>query len=129
MANNNVLAKSVIETTLHGQRVKIEYRIRRNTERYSKARAYVWYPTEQFCGEAPPFSMKGEDPANDKAWRAYNKREVAVMRDILALLGVDTTEWSFSRKAGCGCGCSPGFRRKNHNEANREHFITVSLAD
>jgi hypothetical protein len=59
----------------------------------------------------PPYSIKGQDPANDAAWRAYNNREIAIMRAAAAeALELDPAEFRFSRKAGCSCGCSPGFR-------------------
>lgn len=59
----------------------------------------------------PAYSIKGNDPANDAAWRAYNNREIAIMRAAAAeALDLDPAELRFSRKAGCSCGCSPGFR-------------------
>ena len=65
----------------------------------------------------PAFSVKGKDAENDKAWRAYNKRAVELMRELaiegLDLLDADYGKLSFSRKAGCGCGCSAGFFAEN----------------
>lgn len=59
----------------------------------------------------PPYGRKGDDAANDKARRAYNRREVEIMRAAAAeALDVDPSALKFSRKAGCSCPCSPGFR-------------------
>lgn len=65
----------------------------------------------------PPYgSTRGDGSAEDKAWKAYNRAEVANQRDLIeeALaqnpeLATKLGKLSFSRKAGCGCGCSPGF--------------------
>jgi hypothetical protein len=79
-------------------------------------------------GDQPPVSVKGDDPENDKAWRRYNRAELNSMNNGLnafelelyntpdptgllaeiyeALVGYTR---KFSRKAGCSCGCSPGF--------------------
>lgn len=88
-------------------------------DRNKKARIYIWDAPEPAGLEMPAFTAKGEDPANDAAWRAFNRAELAIRKPIvaeaLALVGqwVDTNATGarafFSRKAGCGCGCSPGF--------------------
>lgn len=74
-------------------------------------------------GDHPPYSVKGEDPTNDAAWRAYNHRELVAMklklsrvRPVLeATFGMAPgAQWSFSRKAGCSCPCSPGFILKGY---------------
>ena len=129
LVDNDVI--SVEDRLLRGQPVTItvKQRRRRYDEKRARSRAYVWYPTETFCGTNPPYTMKGEDPANDKAWRDYNKQELRAMQDILVLAGFDTDEWRYSRKAGCSCNCSPGFVRKNDNDFNYEFFITVTLCD
>lgn len=69
--------------------------------------------------EHPPYSLKGEDAANDAAWRKYNREEVRLQkalaeRGLAALKQTEgfrlfgSGELRFSRKAGCSCGCSPG---------------------
>jgi len=66
----------------------------------------------------PLYTHRGDDPENDKAWKSYNRDEVRVMRafadralpDACNALGIDVPiELKYSRKAGCSCGCSPGF--------------------
>lgn len=126
MTYSNVISQTVIETTLRGREVKIEYRIMQKLDGWCKARAYVSFPNE-FSGAWPDPNLSAEEDA--KAWKAYNRQQVAIMREIIGLLGADASEWSFSRKAGCGCGCSPGFIRKNNQHANRDHYVKVRLAD
>lgn len=68
---------------------------------------------ERFGLERPAYSIRGEDTESDKAWRKYNRAEIAIMReraeDLLRRNKFSLTGLRFSRKAGCGCGCSPGF--------------------
>lgn len=68
---------------------------------------------ERFGLELPPFSVKGKDPEVDIAWRKYNRAEITIMRERarkwLDDNGLSDVKLSFSRKAGCSCGCSPGF--------------------
>jgi len=85
-----------------------------------KTRVYVHAPNPEDVGgmAKPEYTTRGDDPENDKRWRQYNWQEIKVMRlfadavleDACKALGV--TELGvihFSRKAGCSCGCSPGF--------------------
>ncbi len=92
----------------------------RNSYNSSKTRIYVSLEDGDVMMEQPPFSSKGDDPANDKLWREYNRLEVVAMRSkiaksipaIAAASGyyIDISRLRFSRKAGCSsCPCSPGF--------------------
>lgn len=87
---------------------------------YGNTRVYASIPTTVSLGaEHPPYSVIGEDPENDKAWRAFNKLEDTTMQVLvrLALKATDSLltgpsdyKVSFSRKAGCSmCPCSPGY--------------------
>lgn len=65
----------------------------------------------------PPYGPKGEDEQVDKAWKAYNRAELKVMRryaqEALELLKADPeVKLAYSRYAGCSCPCSPGFLLK-----------------
>lgn len=69
----------------------------------------------------PEYSRKGEDPALDKAWRQYNKAELSIQKRIInqavrgGLLDENfAKELKFSRKAGCQCGCSPGWKAADY---------------
>jgi hypothetical protein len=70
---------------------------------------------QQECKESP-YTQRGDYPRIDKAWDAMNREIVRhktrVMKDFLRQLGLDPADLTiaFSRKAGCSCGCSPGFR-------------------
>lgn len=82
-------------------------------------RIYVQIPDGVIGTDQPPYgSKKGDGSAEDSAWRQYNRWEIAVMRSLVqtclteelrSALGMFKAEVRFSRKAGCGCGCSPGF--------------------
>jgi hypothetical protein len=90
-----------------------------------------------------------------KVWRAFNKAErvlhkhafEAVKQDIIDTLKAETGYTTnlktddgkdyklvFDRYAGCGCGCSPGWRLKTHNyktvnfDAWRNTTIDITLA-
>lgn len=71
------------------------------------------YTTVELEQPAPAWKPRGEDPTVDKAWDAYNRAEVKAMRvkvlNWLDAAGYERVKVRFSRKAGCGCGCSPGF--------------------
>lgn len=84
--------------------------------RRSNGVAYLWGvpgPAETHGMVQPPHSIKGDDAANDAAWRKFNAQEIANQRAFLMraldLAGFKPTRVVWSRKAGCGCGCSPGF--------------------
>jgi hypothetical protein len=85
-------------------------------------RAYVSIRDVEL-GDHPPYSMRGDDPENDKAWRAYNRAELNAMKLKLSRVSAvlelafgkePGAAWSFSRKAGCSCPCSPGFILRGH---------------
>lgn len=89
----------------------------------------------------PPYSAKGDDPDNDKAWKDYNRLEVATMkhfakriegyiRKTLGDRGIFPAEarFDFSRYAGCSCPCSPGFITNiMANDTWTEHTFYVSI--
>lgn len=65
----------------------------------------------------PPYgSTRGDGSDEDRAWKRYNREELRLQREVLAQataampeLAEQLGKLSFSRKAGCSCGCSPGF--------------------
>ena len=64
-------------------------------------------------------------PPDDR--RAKNKANLAWVRDnmispVLAALSIDGTA-SFSSKAGCSCGCSPGFILKTDKQPRFDLWI------
>lgn len=90
--------------------------IRRQTP---NTKAYLWDVPDPDL-PTPPYGVKGENVDDDKAWRRYNRAELvnqrAILTDALQVLAENGVyAWAdikpgFSRKTGCGCGCSPGFR-------------------
>jgi hypothetical protein len=81
--------------------------------------------------ERPEPSVKGEDLENDKAWKKYNRAEVAIQKKIIDraaeanLIDKDiVSKLKWSRKAGCGCGCSPGWKLSDHGR--RSIWLTVT---
>lgn len=87
--------------------------------RSTKTRISANVSTEEMVaaiGEQPAYSTRGEDPENDAAWRAYNRAEVKTMKAQimeanaqLNFLPADGFKLTFSKTAGCSCGCSPAF--------------------
>lgn len=86
--------------------------------------------------EASAFASQEEE---DAAWKAYNKREIDRMKMFipfaLAEAGLDPfTKVSWSRNAGCSCGCSPGFIVQGETTALKNSrpadiFVTVAGQD
>jgi len=103
------------------------------TYRQPKAtRLYAWGTSPDY--DHPPFSIKGDDPDNDKAWRKYNRDEITEMRKLLEDVTVFLNDiangdltYRFSRKAGCGCGCSPGFIADRALFLNGRPIVQISV--
>lgn len=69
----------------------------------------------------PEITQKGENLENDKAWRKYNKAEVAIQKRIIDVAVADglldqtiAQGLKFSRTAGCSCGCSAGWISRDY---------------
>lgn len=88
--------------------------------RVSKTRLYTTSPSEEAISkeagvkrDSLQFTRRGDNPAMDEAWDKWNRATVRLMKKealrTLAEVGHPEAKVSFSRKAGCGCGCSPGF--------------------
>lgn len=92
----------------------------RNKDRslYAKIRVFVSGEDEP-SWEHPPYGYKGDDVDDDRCWRRYNKEERRLQREVitealaaddeLAIKLGDPSKLRWSRKAGCACGCSPGW--------------------
>lgn len=79
----------------------------------------------------PEYSHKGEDLELDKEWRKYNKAELKIQKRIIdqavqdGLLDKDLAqELKWSRKAGCACGCSPGWKSRDYRRQSL--WLTVT---
>ena len=106
---------------------KRDYSSRQRT----KPKGYCWGPGDdrnpsvefrflaEYVGAPSVYTSRGEYPALDKAFDKMNREIVAakteVFKTALLALGMDEASVEakgavkFSRKAGCSCGCSPGF--------------------
>jgi hypothetical protein len=75
----------------------------------------------------PTFSVKGEDDLNQKMWNLFNETVVYLKRQCLdhAISHglVPQKDFRFSRKAGCSCGCSPGFIAKNDSWRGCQYWV------
>lgn len=78
----------------------------------------VLTPFANALGLTAPYSQRGDYPALDKAWDAFNSiivdSKTADLKTALQtvaeqVLMFKDAQLQFSRKAGCSCGCSPGF--------------------
>lgn len=102
-----------------------------------KTRVYVSTKgnDKEVLGAHPPFGPRGEDPVVDMLWDAWNAHWLAHARAALVKafdkLGIDPGEVIFKatydRKAGCSCGCSPGFVLKN--DLGADFWVTMEVGD
>jgi len=79
----------------------------------------------------PEYSHKGEDKELDKEWKRYNKAELAIQERIISQAVQDglldeslARELKWSRKAGCQCGCSPGWKTRDYRRQSL--WLTVT---
>ena len=79
----------------------------------------------------PEYSTKGENPELDKEWKRYNKVELLIQKRIINQAARDglidndlAKELKFSRKAGCACGCSPGWKARDYRQ--QSVWLTVT---
>jgi hypothetical protein len=76
----------------------LERRWRRGRERSAKVRVYIGVKGE---GVLDGFVARRDRPSD------LYRREV--MPEVLRQLGLQGVRFRWSQKAGCSCGCSPGF--------------------
>lgn len=69
----------------------------------------------------PEYTRRGDFPEIDKEWKVYNKAELQTQKKIIAKAVQDglidsklAIELKFSKKAGCACGCSPGWKARDY---------------
>lgn len=111
---------------LAGRTYRVTLRQRRfdgkPAEYWARTRIYASVPDGVLPDHPPYGSVRGDGSDEDKAWRAFNRLESrtmsalidAVLPLVLALTASPADlRYAFSRKAGCSCGCSPGFVVRN----------------
>lgn len=78
---------------------KIDVRDAEPRERYKKARVYIFIKNENII-----------DNLQNRHSRPYDQYRKEVMPKVLKKMKLPKdTKFFWSQKAGCGCGCSPGF--------------------
>lgn len=109
-----------------GRTFEVSVNRRDYRERGTNGKAFVWdelaavpMPTEEQFNVPTVYTQRGENKELDRAWDRHNKSVVQAKTSLLraaliAALGepaalVTMSTARFSRKAGCSCGCSPGF--------------------
>ena len=129
---SNKEGKKKLEFVFEGKQVSAEFRDRA----YSDARRTGLTKTLAFVTVSPEpsdeeirevanrlgldtiYTERGKYPEVDRAFDRMNRRIIAEKRAVLEAAlrrlvgGLEALELQFSRQAGCGCGCSPGFRIK-----------------
>jgi hypothetical protein len=83
----------------------LERRWRRGRERSAKVRVYIGVKGE---GVLDGFVARRDRPSD------LYRREV--MPEVLRQLGLQGVRFRWSQKAGCSCGCSPGFIQATKGE-------------
>lgn len=90
--------------------------IQKKSPKYFRERTVIYISPE---GET---ILEQLDTRRNKPYTVYRKQ---FLPEILKQAGYPAdTKVSWSQKAGCGCGCSPGFIVKN--EMGTDIFVTVS---
>jgi hypothetical protein len=81
-------------------------------ERRQTGRAYVWLNDKLSAQLGTP-----PDDFTSAAWRRYHRAMIKLMNEVLQGTWNHDVPLvaSFSRTAGCSCGCSPGFRLPNQH--------------
>jgi hypothetical protein len=105
----------------------------RPSEMWAKTRVHVWFKDEHYTDQMRALEAAANEVEVDwravadgnpeaiaasiesgKRWarfnRAYAKLHVQYATAVLSALEVDFDKVSFSRTAGCSCGCSPASR-------------------
>lgn len=75
------------------------------------------------------YTSRGEYPQVDAAFDRENRLTIKGWRSVCNAISdeIGVTGVTFSRKAGCGCGCSPGFIAKD-GERSRGWDIHVAVS-
>jgi hypothetical protein len=114
--------------------------VKERHERYDNKRRHTfvsvstpWNPEDKRVNGftcAPVPTRKGDDPANDKLWRKYNKTEIQMQKDAIQMAADNglvpkelPNQVSFSRTALCSCGCSPAFVYRDYGRMN--YYISI----
>lgn len=109
--------------TIAGYEISVSRDLQYSSNKGRSRVVYVDGETEVSM-EGLEYGIRGEDPAMDKAWDRHNRQVIknqrAVIEEVVAHEEFDklpevvkevlVNKLTFSRYAGCRCGCSPGFK-------------------
>jgi hypothetical protein len=105
-----------VTTDQHTFVVQFRPKDRDRTWKFGKVRVFVSGEDEPTFDHPGFGSVRGDGSDEDRAWKRYNREELRLQRELVAQayvavpeLAADLGGLSFSRKAGCSCGCFPGF--------------------
>lgn len=139
----NVLPTGARFFEVDGVRYKAEARPDPDARFGARARAFVFGPGDdvdaqeilaplaKLVGASSIHTKRGDYPALDKAWDIVNGEIVARKRKVLdaALRAFHASAGErgarFSRRAGCSCGCSPGFILDGIASRRMDLFVSV----
>ena len=93
----------------------------RNEKPGRYTRVYIWPENFNVLDDLLE-RASGSFEMRDRRWEFYRKE---VMPGVLARLGQPDLKFRFERKAGCACGCSPGFVLTNHKGS--EVAVTIQV--
>lgn len=105
------------ETTAHCD-VTVDPRGWRDPDQ-STTRIYVWPENENVLTNF----MVGR---RNRPVDAYRK---VLLDEVLPALGIENAKVGWRRKAGCSCGCSPGFVLVDTDGRQRSHRVQGMIAD
>ena len=100
----------------------------------SNKRQSVVYLESVLTKVADEFAMKHNiygAPFRSKVWekvcRTTNKLQIAALRNLFP----ETKTIRFSHKAGCSCGCSPGFviKHDHPNQFGRTYWVKLEASE
>lgn len=99
------------------QEVKIIEATARKKEKYgSKPRIYIFLSGETI--------WENLDARWDRPYREYRK----LLPEIYGLFNIPAdAKASWSQKAGCSCGCSPGFILDGYYYSENDMFVTIKV--
>ena len=101
--------------------LEVTYRRKENTRRdwNAKTRVYIWPEGETILEN---FANRRSRPINE-----YR----SVLRQAFAQEGIDASklEYRWSQKAGCSCGCSPGFIIDGWSEKLSHNDVHVTVKE
>lgn len=126
----NFISDNEFNTEFDG--VKITVKSRPKDKQYThhgpvKTRVYVRFDKDSKFGKRLDWNFDDPEELKDKIYRARIKwMKKYVVEPLIKLLKFDDdTRVSFSSKAGCSCGCSPGFIIKSAQQPPFDIFIDI----